>query len=331
MAPKLSDLIAVLRPKEATSLIRLMEHVLDKEGYASLVEQQLSNTPRYNERKQLLEAGHFSGSDLATLMLATGCASGVSLSILGPLIARLIDWNLAGDTDLLVPTGLTRYHWNAKLIRQFKDFGILDNILLGPSYIVQKYQRTVPAILVTRGGDIHTGTGFLVSCKHGLVIVTAKHNVDHDKAIKFDGFHTDGDQIYRAEKEQWMLHGTQDIAFMPVSVEPTASVVPLSLSPLVTTLAKTITLGYPKIARSNGPYLLAHGGEINAIVATYTAETRLIISQMVAPGNSGGPVLDESGMCVGMVVEALEAKYDQDRIIATNAALLASQIVAFLQ
>lgn len=222
MAPKLSDLISVLRPKEAISLVRLMECVLDKERYASLIEARLSNTPRYNERKQLLAAGHFSGSDLATLLMATGPDSGVSLSILGPLIARLIEWNLAGDADLLVPTGMTRYHWNAKLIRQFKEFGILDNVLLGPSYVVQKYQRSVPAILVTRGDDIHTGTGFLVSSKHGPVIVTAKHNVDPDNAIKFDRFHSEEGETYQALKDQWILHGTQDIAFIPVTVEPTA-------------------------------------------------------------------------------------------------------------
>lgn len=94
-------------------------------------------------------------------------------------------------------------------------------------------------------------------------------------------------------------------------------------------LARTITLGYPLIATTDAPYLLAHGGELNAIVRNYKGEESLIISNLVAPGNSGGPVLDEAGLCVGMVVRALESKHEGGMSTA-NAALPSSAILEFI-
>ena len=94
-------------------------------------------------------------------------------------------------------------------------------------------------------------------------------------------------------------------------------------------LSRTITLGYPRIATTDAPYLLAHGGELNAVVSNYHGEKRLIISNVVAPGNSGGPVLDEAGLCVGMVVNAFETAHEGGVSVA-NAAIPSGAILDFI-
>jgi len=76
--------------------------------------------------------------------------------------------------------------------------------------------------------------------------------------------------------------------------------------------------------------LLAHSGEINSEISTYDGDRFLIISQAVSPGSSGAPVLDESGMCVGMVVRALELQYENGRIISSNAAIPAEEMEKFI-
>jgi S1-C subfamily serine protease len=74
---------------------------------------------------------------------------------------------------------------------------------------------------------------------------------------------------------------------------------------------------------------LAHGGELNAIVSSYHGDQHLIISNLVAPGNSGGPVLDEAGVCVGMVVNSLETTHDGG-ISTANAAIPSSVVLDFI-
>jgi hypothetical protein len=95
---------------------------------------------------------------------------------------------------------------------------------------------------------------------------------------------------------------------MPVSCSESA--VPIYPVGRGGVLTRTITLGYPRIATTDAPYLLAHGGELNAVVSNYYGEERLIISNAVAPGNSGGPVLDEAVLCIGMVINAFETTHD---------------------
>ena len=74
---------------------------------------------------------------------------------------------------------------------------------------------------------------------------------------------------------------------------------------------------------------MAHGGELNASVKSYNGGEHLIISNMVAPGNSGGPVLDEAGLCIGMVVSAFETAHEGG-ISTANAAIPSGPILDFI-
>ena len=214
----------------------------------------------------------------------------------------------------------------------FSALNILDNILFGRSYIVEKYAPSVPSIHVNKNGTEQIGTAFLVrnhspGKNHGQTfLVTARHNVDPDEKITFLKFN--GLASYKALSPTWRFHPERDLAAMPVSTAPT--ITPIYSLGAAVILSRTISLGYPKISSTDQAYLLAHNGELNAIVTSYLDRKQyLIISNDVAPGSSGGPVLDDAGLCIGMVVRALEGKYE-DGVSKANAAIPASDIQEFI-
>jgi S1-C subfamily serine protease len=330
MILKVHDLIAENPPEEVKALIRLLGLTLQDDEYRQMVNRELQSLPRFQERKTLVERGFFSGLDFLQMLIACGSKGGASNVIADALMNRLKDWGLVSDIDLSMQNAQIRFMWNKPLIAQFFAVKVLDNVLLGPSYIAQKYRQSVPAIFVKKGKDEFTGTGFLTtnqpnSDRH--FIVTAKHNVDPNDDIEFSGFSSPDGVDYKPLLSKWILHPSLDIAAMPVR----CTEVPVHIYSVgvARVLSRTITLGYPRIATTADSYLLAHGGELNAIVTDYYNQKYLIISNAVAPGNSGGPVLDEAGVCVGMVVRAFETEH-AGGVSTANAALPSNAILAFL-
>lgn len=255
----------------------------------------------------------------------------MSFQIIGSLLDRLIEWMLVRDVGILVPNGLIRYDWNKPRIALFNSLRILDNVLLGPTYVAEKYRQSVPAVFVQKDGCDYTGTGFLVTNRADakqFVIATAKHNVDPAEGITFVGLSSPEGVSYTPLARDWTLHPELDMALMPVNSSHEA--IPIYPVGEARVLSRTITLGYPRIATTDRPYLLAHGGELNAIVSNYYGEPRLIISNVVAPGNSGGPVLDEAGLCVGMVVASFETEHDSGVKSTANTAIPSRAILDFI-
>lgn len=331
MIRKLKDEMAANPPPEVKALIQLMGMALIKDQYSALVNKELGKSPDFAQRKALLEAGNFLGRDLVQLIHAIIGGSGTSYPVVGSLIDQLVEWMLVIDAGVLVPNGVTRYMWNKSRIAQFFALRILDNVILGPSYVAQKYRQSVPAVFVRKDGINYTGTGFLVTNRADaktFVIVTAKHNVDTNHGITFVGFSSPEGISYTPLADNWTLHPELDMALMLASCNDDA--IPIFPVSEARVLTRTITLGYPRIATTDAPYLLAHGGELNAIVSNYYGESRLIISNLVAPGNSGGPVLDEAGLCVGMVVASFETEHDGGITSTANAAIPSSAILDFI-
>jgi S1-C subfamily serine protease len=206
---------------------------------------------------------------------------------------------------------------------------------LGRTHIVGKYAASIPALIVEKEGVERVGTGFLVHDHYGGkqfegigYIVTARHNVDPADGIKFLRFGDSTSNNFKPIAAKWFLHPDRDIAMIPVRTNPMLS--PIYPFGTAAVLSRTISLGYPTISSTIQPYLLAHNGELNAIVESYLDHKQyLLISNDVSPGNSGGPVLDDAGLCIGMVVRALEGEYDGGTSKA-NAAIPAKEIQEFL-
>ena len=326
MIGTLLDTIASSPPQELKALVKLMGIAVQDAEYRLLVNNELTKFPEFQSRKALLESGFFSGRDFSQLVLACGDGSGANLQILTSMLHQLKDWMLVDDIGLLLSNGYVRYKWKKERIALFIALRILDNIVLGPTYVAQKYQQSVPPIFVKKGEDEYTGTGFIATNRADAkkhVIVTARHNVDPHEGIAFRAFGLAQGVSYSPLATDWLLHPKLDLAVMPV--ECSESPIPIYPVGRASVLSRTISLGYPRIATTDAPYLLAHGGELNAIVTTYYGEERLIISNVVAPGNSGGPVLNEAGLCVGMVVNAFETAHEGG-VSTANAAIPSNAI-----
>lgn len=330
MIARLIDELAATQPQEVRALVTLLGVVAQDGSYRDLVNKELKIYPNFETRKALLEQGHFDSQDFLQLLFATGGGTGTKVHMIMPLLNRLIEWGLVFNHAVSGGNARVNYQWNTPRISLFIALHIADNVLLGPAYVARKYRPSVPAVFIEKGGDKFTGTGF-VATNWGnakkYVLVTAKHNVDPADGLAFLGFSEPEGAKYTALAADWILHPTLDLAVMPVDCNrPPAPIFPMG-SPAV--LSRTITLGYPRIATADAPYMLAHGGELNAVVKTYFGEERVIISNVVAPGNSGGPVLDEAGLCLGIVVNAFETQHEGG-IEKANSAIPAKQILDFI-
>ena len=330
MIAKFIDELASTPPHELIAVIKLLGIAVQAQPYRDLIVQELKVFPKFEERKGLLEAGHFSAQDFISLVHACGDGKGTGIQVITSLLQRLNEWGLILDNGIIGRNALVRYQWNKARIAMFIALRILDNVLLGSGYVARKYRQSVPAVFIEKNGDQHTGTGFVAT--NGVdakkyVVITAKHNIDPADGITFLGFSEPEGVKYTPLTESWVLHPKLDLALLPVECsESPIPIFPLG-APII--LSRTITLGYPRIATTDGPYLLAHGGELNAVVKTYYGDERLIISNLVAPGNSGGPVLDEAGLCLGIVVNAFETEHEGG-VNTANAAIPSGPILDFI-
>lgn len=309
MVAKVLDEIAVNPPKEISALIKLLIAVTDDSIYRDLVDKHLGSLSDFGQRKPLLRGGYFKELDFVQLIHACGDGAGTTTNAIMPLLRRLIDWGVVIDQNYFGSSAYVSYSWNKERIALLVQLNVIDNVLFSPSYVSNKYRGSVPAVYVRKDDTEYTGTGFLATTPGGTkhVIVSAKHNVDPEDGIQFDSLSQPEGRTYTPKTGEWILHKSLDLALLEVTFDhPAVPVFPVGTP---SALQRTITLGYPRIATTADTYLLAHGGELNAIVDTYYGERRLIISNIVAPGNSGGPVLDEAGLCIGVVVNSFETEH----------------------
>ena len=75
-----------------------------------------------------------------------------------------------------------------------------------------------------------------------------------------------------------------------------------------------MTLGYPPVPLTRESYQLAHKGELNAFVKDYWGNNFILFSAKTAPGNSGGPLINNMGLVVGIVVQSLENEVDNAEV-----------------
>src|SRR5271168_1909475 len=72
-------------------------------------------------------------------------------------------------------------------------------------------------------------------------------------------------------------------------------------------------------------------GIVNAMAGIRGDATKFQMSAQVQPGNSGGPVLDESGKIVGVVVARLSSRVGDDVPQNVNFAVSLDSLLAFLR
>jgi S1-C subfamily serine protease len=200
----------------------------------------------------------------------------------------------------------------ALLMGHLRD-GTFVNLFASPARLPERYSHAVAAVDVLKSEDQSRGTGFVVAHGSRQYFVTCKHNVDPADGITLEAVTSAAGEPLRLG--EMVLSEQFDIAVAPL--REVVSGPCFALSDVVEIFDEVFTLGYPKVPRAES-ILLGHRGEVNGLANLYRERCpALLISNLVSPGSSGGPVLTRDGHCVGMTINWLEGEFGEKEKLAT--------------
>lgn len=254
---------------------------------------------------------------------------GVPVTIVDKILDLMCDKLLLFEARIFYAPRDRVFKLNEDLIRFFAERGLIKNLLFGFSYIAERYRGSVLKIVVTLPSEKQgIGTGFLFNFQKGTrrysLVVTNQHVVEHARGLKVLDV-ADNEFTYTSITSC----SKRDIGFILLNEFLDRPSFHLNESPQV--LEDIITVGYPPVAMTRDSYQLAHKGEINSLVEDYLGRKLFLFSAKTSPGNSGGPVIDKTGMVVGMVTQDMFHKgaYDVEGQLPYYAAIPAESIRNF--
>lgn len=233
------------------------------------------------------------------------------------LVRRSFGSNWGAIVDHLLDPMLIRTHLRDDTFR---------NLFSAPAALPKRYASALLAVDVKKkdGADAR-GSGFLIVQAGRPWVVTCRHNVDPaDDIMEVRISDVNGIPVAIGTP---ILSSDHDIALYHVA-DPIGPA--FRLTPDAAMFDEVYTLGYPSIPGAQS-LVVGHRGEVNGLADLYLQRTpALLISNLVAPGSSGCPVLLRDGHCVGMTMRWLEGQYDDERL-RYSAALPASVISDFIE
>lgn len=253
-------------------------------------------------------------------------------------LQRLVDWGLVSDVrSLLGVQSRVEFRLIDKVVPSLWSKSFAEDIIRGPLFFMDKYKRSVPALVVlTTDGDESIATGFLTyvdktNIRHP-VLITNKHVTQKGTIKEIRRIEADGHSYCWRDVIESDLFDLTAIRVTPPDGAPGFEPFQASV------LEDVITLGYPKVAVSAVPTLLAHKGEVNGFITSRVDNNNyLAISCAVAPGNSGGPALNEGARVVGVVSMSSIGRYASgsgDELVTEvgvhHLAVPASDLIRFL-
>jgi hypothetical protein len=216
---------------------------------------------------------------------------------------------------------------NKSLLERHLLDDTFQNLFYDARDLIGRYARSILTVDVkTRRGDLARGTCFIARVGSADYVITCRHNID-----PADGIHdpkvADSTGV-RLDVGDFRISNSTDVAVCPISGVVDYPV--FRFSGGYSVFDNVYTLGYPNIAGAY-PILLGHRGEVNGTTETYLEKSPVIIvSNLVAPGISGGPVLTQDGRCIGMTFRWLEHS-EGLQLGRFSAALPANAIEAYVQ
>lgn len=250
-----------------------------------------------------------------------------------PLYEIILD--LLSKNMILLKMEINTYNNNEVLYyshptKEYLDFhkrnDLFLNKIFGFEFLAAKYETSVLKILVEKDGIASIGAGFVIKSSTGNPLVITNHHVidGMDKITVLN--HKD-----KIIKHKILASDSKvDLAVLSIKKE-NLDCPYFFLNSEFEILNSILTIGYPPVPTAKNAYPLFHLGEINSNIETYFGFKLFLFSAKTNPGNSGGPVLDENGMVVGIVTQLLEEKewYKHSKL-PYCAAIPAKTIIDFL-
>lgn len=255
--------------------------------------------------ESMINWGFLSGSDFLNYMTDTGkIGQGIKTRFVEIALQQLVKNYLITPMDtILVNHQDQRYKVSGEYAIMLYQKGLIKNLLYGLNYIIDSYKASVVKIEpISKEGDYSIGTGFLISEKvnDNYIVVTNRHVVEKSKSVKVFKFDDDEIQIVKVFEDN-----ERDIALILVAELFNK---PFFLSKNLNVLTEIITIGYPTIPTTKNAYRVYHKGEVNSFVEDYWNNKLFLISAKTSSGNSGSPIIDKTGMVVGIISEELFEK-----------------------
>lgn len=195
-------------------------------------------------------------------------------------------------------------------LKKFLKTNTFYNLFISPDRMVKRYSNSLLAIDVTKNGYPSRGSGFVVSVNEEKFVITCKHNVDPSEGINLDNVVNESSTVLSLSEPK--LIDDRDIAIYKINNEINCPT--FCLSSDVEMFDDVYTVGFPSIPGAQST-IVGHRGQVNAFLDIYLDNTpAILISNLVSPGNSGGPVLTHQGMCIGMTIRWLEAEYGSEKV-----------------
>jgi S1-C subfamily serine protease len=209
-----------------------------------------------------------------------------------------------------------------------KRLDVIHNVILGFNFITDKYRKSVLKIEHTNSEDeASIGTGFLImKTDKKQYVITNKHVVENHKKLRI--LDVDDNQI---EFGDIVLHATKDLA--QIAIKSTIDSPSFIFNMSFDIMSEIITIGYPSIPMTKYAYQVVHRGEINSLVEDYQSNKIFLFSAKTSSGNSGSPIIDKSGMVIGIVTEELfeETAFRQKGKLPYYAAIPSIEISEFIK
>lgn len=200
----------------------------------------------------------------------------------------------------------THYYFMRELTEREKRSVLWLAPALGAEFLLHMFSEATFQITgVNKSGDVRAGTGLLIAPEW---LLTCAHVI---KDMTVNEMQTFGDKQFKIV--HLLAHSTIDIGL----IEITPSIPDLTgLAFRDPVVAETVfTVGYPRIPLSQEPALVMHRGEITSSeIRTFDGQSLFLYSAIARPGNSGGPIIGESGHVVGIVTDELSEKASDARM-----------------
>lgn len=255
--------------------------------------------------ESFIQMGYLSGFDFLNYMTETKkIGNGIRTRFVEIALEQMVKNYIISPMDSIIINNQVRsYKANGEYTKMLFQKKLIKNLIYGFNYIIDRYKNSVVKIEhINKDGDHSIGTGFLTTeiVNNNHVIVTNKHVIEKSKQIIV---YTKDDielKIVDSVKDK-----TRDIALVFIK---DLFGDPFFLSSNLNIMTEIITIGYPTIPTTKYAYQVYHKGEVNSFVQDYWDNKLFLISAKTSSGNSGSPIIDNTGMVVGIITEELFEK-----------------------